>query len=503
MNRMVRSASGISGRPAREILAAIERFLETCREPALLEPGEDLLPLRQDQYALQLRDSRITLQAWDQTRNLVRRITAVRDEKPGKLELATERFAHKRGVLLILDVARPAAKEWERRGARLVFRERFRQFLARQFTGWRIAELSSEPDLEHSLSPAYARAFLTRGQAGWAAMGAEPGSSDPAGALAFGLIWLDYLRRRERRTAVEGLSLFLPAGRERQTCLRLPFLNSEVARYEVFAYSEDGYAARLDPADFGNLDTSLDVARRIRPHPWVEKVARRPGVECVARGDGSASLRVRGVEFARATGDEFLFGLENPTPASEHHLDEIVALASGLARFRSPAAPDRRNPLYWRNPEAWLESQVRSQIERLDATLLPAPVYGQVPAMAGGDRGVIDLLACDRSGRLAVLELKASADLQLPFQALDYWMRVKWHAERDEFSARGYFTGISLRRDAPRLLLVSPALDFHPTTETLLRYFAPWIAVERIGVGVEWRSKLEVMFRLQGAQSPG
>jgi len=31
----------------------------------------------------------------------------------------------------------------------------------------------------------------------------------------------------------------------------------------------------------------------------------------------------------------------------------------------------------------------------LDATLLPAPVYGQVPAIAAGQRGVIDLLACD------------------------------------------------------------------------------------------------------------
>jgi hypothetical protein len=133
---------------------------------------------------------------------------------------------------------------------------------------------------------------------------------------------------------------------------------------------------------------------------------------------------------------------------------------------------------------------------------LPAPVYDQVPAFAGGDRGVLDLLAIEHSGRLAVLELKATADLQLPLQALDYWLRVKWHLDRDEFSSNGYFPGIALRPEPPRLFLVSPALEFHPATETILSYFSPSIDVERVGVGVEWRKGLEVMFRLRGAERP-
>jgi hypothetical protein len=52
------------------------------------------------------------------------------------------------------------------------------------------------------------------------------------------------------------------------------------------------------------------------------------------------------------------------------------------------------------------------------------------------------------------------------------------------------------------LFLVSPALEFHPATETILSYFAPAIDVERIGVGVEWRKGLQVMFRLSGAERP-
>ena len=101
---------------------------------------------------------------------------------------------------------------------------------------------------------------------------------------------------------------------------------------------------------------------------------------------------------------------------------------SSIARGRP--APIPLHPLYRQYPEAWLESQARAEIETLDATLRRDPIYGQVPAFAAGERGVLDLLAVDHTGRLTVVELKASADLHLPLQALDYWVRVKWHLDR-------------------------------------------------------------------------
>jgi hypothetical protein len=125
-----------------------------------------------------------------------------------------------------------------------------------------------------------------------------------------------------------------------------------------------------------------------------------------------------------------------------------------------------------------------------------------VPAVAGADRGIIDLLGVEASGRLVVLELKASQDPHLPLQGLDYWMRVKWHLERDEFRRRGYFRGIELRPDPPRLVLVSPVFEFHPTTETILRYFSTQVEVERVGLGMEWRHGLQVVFRARGAERP-
>jgi hypothetical protein len=138
---------------------------------------------------------------------------------------------------------------------------------------------------------------------------------------------------------------------------------------------------------------------------------------------------------------------------------------------------------------------VRRNLTVLDAALQPAPVYGQAPTFVAGERGVIDLLAADCTGRLAVVEVKASEDPHLPLQALEYWARVKWHHERGEFVARGYFPGVPLTQQTPRIFLVAPALHFHPTTETILRFFPPSLEVVRIGVAAGWRSELSVAFR--------
>jgi hypothetical protein len=484
-----------------DVQVTIERFLKSSRRPALLEPGEPLLSLTADNFTLQMRSSRLTLQVWDETRNLVRRITGVAGETRGRLELVVERFARKEGRLYLIDLARPASQDFGRRSERLVFRERFRQFLTRQFADWTLAEISAEPNLEASLSPSYPRAFLRRGQSGWAAIGAPP-DGDESGLLTFGLIWLDHLRRREKRVTVEGLALYAERGHERQTSLRLPWLNDAAARYELFAYDEHDFTAHIDPDDFGNLDTHVEICRTAAPLGAFERLLQSDEVERVARHDGVVSLRVRGVEFAQVGEDGAQFGLAQRTGAGAHHLPEIERLACALAARRSPKAEDHEDPLYRQNPEAWLESQVRAQIQCVHAPLEPAPVYDQVPAFVGGARGVLDLLAVERSGRLAVLELKATADLQLPLQALDYWLRVKWHLDRNEFTPNGYFPGVALRPDPPLLFLVSPALEFHPATETILSYLAPVVDVERVGVGVEWRKGLRVMFRLRGAERP-
>ncbi|MCU1263331.1 MAG: hypothetical protein JWO80_6216 [Bryobacterales bacterium] len=464
------------------VLAAIEQFLASARQPALLEPGEQILPLVKDSWSCELRSSHVLLQAWDERRNLSRRIVAAREQTRGKLVLTVQLFGGKEGKLDLLDLAAPRTAEWKRRGVKLVFRERFRQMLSREFPEWRIAELTAEADLEHSLSPAYPRALLRHGNRAIAAIGAGPEALDVAGALTFGLIWLDYLRGRERKVAVDRLVVVAPAGRERPIAQRALFL---IAPIEMLTYTENDFAARVDLADAGNIDSALEPCRLAPGEAFdAGELDSVPGFEQVGRPDGTCSLRVHGLEFAAVPGSK--------RPA------ELLVHARELSRLRS----EKGSLLHEKDPERWLESEVRRNLQTVDAALRTAPVYGQVPAFSAGARGIVDLLAIDHAGQLAVLELKASGDIHLPLQALDYWMRVSKHAEHCDFMGNGYFPGLSVSPQKPKLLLVAPSLEFHPSTETILGYFSPEIEVQRIGLAADWRRYLRVMFRLTGAERP-
>jgi hypothetical protein len=480
-----------------------------------------------DTFAIAARGNHVVIECWSATRNLVRRVRGILTARRGMLELEIERFGSRTGKVALIDLADPSNRDAGSRGARLKYRERFRRSLRRQFPDWRIAELSVEADLHHSLSPSYPRALLRKGTAGIAAIGADEDALSPEGALSFGLIWLDYLRRREapksgqtRSTSglspalsIAGLAIFVPVGAEATTCHRIRHLNPEAARYWTFVHGPGGDEDPIDPGDYTNFDTHLPPSRsplaESRPElvAWVDRIAGIDGVQRRENMDGSVTLAVRGLEFARAVGDELRFGIDvqnssRHVAGSEHHIAEIEQLAVGLAAMRHADAGDRMNSLYLRHPEAWLESQVRGSIEQLDATLFSTPLYGQVPHFAAGERSVIDILAVNRDGVLVVIELKASQDIHLPLRALDYWMRVKWHLDRGEFEGRGYFPGIGLRKDAPKLLLVAPALDFHPSNEAILRFFAKEVQVERVGVGIEWKRDLRVMFRVPSALCP-
>ena len=114
--------------------------------------------------------------------------------------------------------------------------------LAREYPDWRVDEVSVEPNLEQSLSPSWARAFLRFGANGIAAMAAPPDASDCAGIVAFGLIWLDYLRRREKTLAIQNLLLYVPLNRHRDAAFRAAWINPVAAVCKLFAYDEQDRA---------------------------------------------------------------------------------------------------------------------------------------------------------------------------------------------------------------------------------------------------------------------
>jgi hypothetical protein len=128
----------------------------------------------------------------------------------------------------------------------------------------------------------------------------------------------------------------------------------------------------------------------------------------------------------------------------------------------------------------------------LDAQLGTRHFYSQVPAPPSGDRGVLDLLGITRPGRLVVIESRASEDLQLPVQAVDYWLRVRRHQREADFQRDGYFPGVVIDPQPP---LVSPGLRFHSATDTLLKYLLPGIRVTRIRLAENSRRGLKIIFR--------
>ena len=148
---------------------------------------------------------------------------------------------------------------------------------------------------------------------------------------------------------------------------------------------------------------------------------------------------------------------------------------------RHPGAANVRHTLYRAQPERWMEGMLREDVTRVDAALDTRFVYAQVFANAGGEHGFLDLLTVTRSGRLAIIELKASEHIHLPLQAADYWLRVRKHLENGDVARYGYFSEIELQQLPPLVYLVAPALRFHPSTDELLKYLSPELEVVRVG----------------------
>jgi hypothetical protein len=105
----------------------------------------------------------------------------------------------------------------------------------------------------------------------------------------------------------------------------------------------------------------------------------------------------------------------------------------------------------------------------------------------------LDLLAVTRTKRLAILELKATENPDLPLQAADHWLRIRRQQAQGDLARYGYFPGMELQPAAPIVYLVAPALRFHPSSDALLRYLSPEIEIIRVGMAESWRRGLRVM----------
>lgn len=389
------------------------------------------------------------------------------------------------------------------------FRARFVRTLAENFPDANVESLTGSPDLEHSFSGLYVRGVMSEGRRASAILATPPGSSPATigGALTYGILWLDWSRERATRRPIDSLRLFLPEGATRETRQRARAI-APFARIEVFALTENGGRVEaLDLADTGNLESWLTPRREIEgaltaAGAVIESVrasndrAAENIAAAVRPGAKEVALRFRGLEFARYAEGQLAIGVgdarREPGPL---HAARIESLLHELDLHRNPLAHERNHPFYRAAPERWIETVIQREPAQLDAQLDSRFFYSQVPAFAAADRGVIDLLGVTLHRRLVVIELKASEDIHLPLQAVDYWLRVRHHLERGDFQRYGYFPGVELDPRPPLVWLVAPALRFHPATDTLLKYLSPEIQITRIGLNEEWRRGIRVVYR--------
>jgi hypothetical protein len=444
------------------------------------------------------------LHIWSEQYNLTRRVLAITDHSEQRLALAVERFgrsAPDRLEFLRVEFLR-SARECSREG----FCHRLRGVLAEKFPDEIVDSLTISSDLEHSLSGNYARGLMHRGALHTAVLAVPDGeSADTAGnSLTFALLWLDRTRSSSRGASVAGLRVIVSKGDARAIAHRISGLDR---RIPVELYERDPSLETLQKIDLrnaGNLETCLVSGREVQALVEPARTLLQPIVALAPKGitvhpvpqSHQVSLRFRGLAFARCEDGRVFFGTTEPwmelTAATQAPLKKLL---HDLEVHRHPLATDTRHALYRAQAERWLESLIREDIARIDAALDPRFVYAQVFAHAGGEHGILDLLTVTRSGRLAILELKATENIHLPLQALDYWLRIRRHLAQNDISRYGYFPGVELQKTSPLIYLVAPALRFHPTTDTLLRYVTPELEVVRVGLAESWRRGLRIVMR--------
>jgi len=481
---------------------ALDRLLASGRVK-VQENGSWLASLEDFQYEVREKSGAILLHLWSSESTLVRRVTSIVTDEAGRLKLSVTRFGRTGpDELEFLSTERNPETGPLRRGQ---FRSRFAEMLAQQFPDETISALTSAPDLEHSLSGNYVRGITTARNRRTAVMAAAPGESSATydSLLTFGLLWLDRARSRKSRQPIGGLRLFFPQGCGSVIAHRLKAVSVSIP-VELYEYDPaTRRASRVDSRDGGNIKSWLVPRREFesalaQARPAIEPICCLNPAAITAEpipGTSEIGLRFRGLLFARWGPGGVFFGLGAEQPLTAASAKELAGLVRKLELHRSPVASSPRHPLYRAQAERWLESLVIADPSRIDAHIDPQFLYAQVPAISPGDRGILDLLGITRDGRLVVIELKASEDVQLVMQAIDYWLRVRRHQEQGDFPRYGYFPGKNISSQPPLVLLAAPSLRFHPAADILGRCLVPDIEIYRVGLNENWRRGLRVVLR--------
>ncbi|MFL6215203.1 MAG: hypothetical protein ACJ74J_15070 [Blastocatellia bacterium] len=378
-----------------------------------------------------------------------------------------------------------------------------------RFSNLRVARAVLRRDDKQNFTGIHARLLLKEQGRVIAAVGVSLNESprDVAATLGAGIVWLNALR--ERGAQVNRLMIFVPRGQSETIAARLTAVNLRAASVSLYEVDDaQSLIEAVTPFDQGDLSDRLRHAAKRAEWPHEQRLPldammligsiRRlaPDLISVQRRGAYALLAIHGLEFARVSlrRNRVEFGVgpskEPLTPTNQSRLEALVA---EIAAARRADSADPHALLFREQSERWLESILQRDITAIDASLDRRYAYSQVPAYRGEQRAFIDLLAATRDGQLVVIELKVSEDIEFPFQAVDYWLRIDWHRRRGDFERRGYFKQLRLADRPPLIYLVAPVFRFHATTRLIASTIARHLAVTRIGINDDWRSGVRVL----------
>jgi hypothetical protein len=359
------------------------------------------------------------------------------------------------------------------RRKRRAFQAEIGRALCFHFGVRKIERQTLHSDRQHGIGGAYPRFLIGRR----AVITVDPDETSAVvnGLMRAALLWAPLARRP--------MAAVVPYSRRQTICARLRRM--PMLRRRIQWLQWDGSAiAPLDDSsaepdthvqEFRLPDMDAEVARICQIAPDLLHVV--PDIAGKA-----LSIRLRGLEIAHVSDAGTSYPLGEP-------LEDVIAEIDRFRRYGS------QHPLSRAHEERWLESNLIGELGQLLPAIDSRFIYPQVPSFLGEERSIIDLLTVTREGRLVVIEIKASPDPDLPFQALDYWIAVEKHRRNGDFQRHGYFSGRGLTNEPAVLVLVAPLLAYHKTAGRMIANLPADVPLMEIGLSQSWKRQIKVLRR--------
>ncbi len=326
------------------------------------------------------------------------------------------------------------------------------------------------------------------------------------GLLGQALKWLSFLQNSFAPIKIEKLMIFAPNKVIEILAERLSLISLSEHKIELFEFDEiSNTITFVNPFDQGDLGLSLAKHKKllkvkmsseiVKKIEWLKLLA--PSlIETKENFDRSKiGFEINGLEFAAIylkTG-VIEFGCREKKLLLAENKEEIITLVKYISYYRHYDSPDKQHYYYKAKTENWLEQIISKNISALDPNIINHYFYRQVPIIKQNHK-FIDLLAIRRDGQLVIIELKTVEDLDVAFQALDYWLRVEWYRLRGDFQ-KFYFPEIKIKNTSPLLYLVMPRLRCHRDLLTVASFIDPKVPLYRIAINDNWRQELKIESR--------